>query len=143
MNNIGPWHTEDYEQLSWHDVEVHGLRLDRFNESRGAADLTLDIDYILDWIEKEKKIFFSKCRAELRFHEIFGLRMDLDYTAVSAGMCPFSVEGINREPIEFETGYRSFQWEIPINWPRGSLEFQSPGFTLTLTGNPVDTSQEK
>lgn len=142
MNNLGPWNTEDYEQLSWHDVSVHGLRLDNYIESNGSADLTLDIDFILEWVEKEGKIFFSTCKAELKFHEIFGLKVDLDYASISAGMSPFSIEGIHREPLEFETGYKSFQWKIPINWPRGSLEFQSPGFTQTLTGTPVDGSDD-
>ena len=142
MNDLGPWHTEDYDQLSWHDVSVHGLRLDNYNENNGSADLTLDIDFILDWIEKEEKIYFSTCRAELKFHEIIGLKVDLDYASISAGMSPFSIEGIYREPLEFETGYKSFQWKIPINWPRGALEFQSPGFTQTLTGTPEDGSED-
>ena len=47
MNNLGPWSTEDFEQLSWHDVHVHGIKLEEFWPDNGSADLLLDIDYIL------------------------------------------------------------------------------------------------
>lgn len=35
--------------MSWHDVHVHGFRLDEFDENNRSADLVLDIDYILQW----------------------------------------------------------------------------------------------
>jgi len=52
-------------------------------------------------------------------------------------MSPFSIKGIEREMLEFHAGLRSFRWRIPINWPRGLLEFEAPAFTLRLVGTPV------
>ncbi len=142
MKSDGPWTTDDFDSLSWHDVHVHGLRLAPFNESHGAADLVLDIDYILKWENSGNGIRFTLCPAELVFQGVFGLKLELDYATPTAGMCPFSIHAINREPLEFPTGSKSYRWHIPINWPQGSLRFESPGFKLTLVGTPTVHSQQ-
>jgi hypothetical protein len=45
--NLGPWKTQDFDTLSWHDIHVHGFRFASFDEEEGAADIVFDIDYIL------------------------------------------------------------------------------------------------
>jgi hypothetical protein len=137
MKKIGPWYTEDFDSMSWHDVHIHGFRFEEFNPDEGAADLVLDIDYILEWHKSEKEFLFTVCRAELRFQEVFRFKFMLDYATPTIGMCPFSIDGINREPLEFSTGFKSFRWQIPINCPLGSLKFEAPRFTLKLVGEPV------
>ena len=137
MTDRDLWRTEDFESLSWHDVHVHGIRFASFCESEGAADLVLDIDYILKWEPEGNAFVFTVCPAELTFHNAFNLKFELDYKTPTAGMCPFSIHDIHREPLEFATGYKSFRWSIPINWPHGSLEFEAPEFTLRLVGTPV------
>ena len=42
------WTDEDFETMSWHDNHVHGIGL-RSGEY-GMGVLTLDLDYILEWI---------------------------------------------------------------------------------------------
>ena len=137
LTNLGPWHTDDFESLSWHDVHVHGYRLEAVNPDEGTADLVLDIDYILNWETAGNGFLFTICRAELVFHSVFGLKLALDYATPTAGMCPFSIDRIKREPLELSTGVRSFRWHIPINWPHGSIDFEAPSFTQTLVGKPV------
>ena len=136
MKSAGPWTTDDFEALSWHDVHVHGFRFDRYSDTHGSADLVLDIDYILKWDKTEDTFLFTVCRANLRFHEVFGLKFTLDYATPTAGMCPFSISGIERVLLKAPAGQRSYKWRLPINWPKGSLEFQAPGFTQVLTGAP-------
>lgn len=136
MKSTGPWTTDDFEAMSWHDVHVHGFRLDRYKDTHGSADLVLDIDFILKWDKSGDTFLFTVCPADLRFHEVFGLKFTLDYATPTAGMCPFSISGIEREVLKASTGHRSYAWRLPINWPRGSLEFQAPGFTQVLTGEP-------
>lgn len=137
MTDRGLWRTEDFESLSWHDVHVHGIRFAAFSEDEGAADLVLDIDYILKWETEGDAFVFTVCPAELTFNNAFGLKLELDYKSPTAAMCPFSIQGIQREQLEFATGYKSFRWTIPINWPRGSLEFEASAFTLQLVDTPV------
>lgn len=118
-------------------MHVHGLRFASFDEDEGTTDLVLDIDYILKWEKSADQFLFTICRAELVFHSAFRLKMELDYLTPTAGMCPFAIDGIHREPLEASTGFKSFRWHIAINWPRGSLEFEAPAFTQTLLGKPV------
>ena len=42
--DLGPWSTNDFDAMSWHDVHVHGFRFASLNESLGSADVVLDID---------------------------------------------------------------------------------------------------
>jgi hypothetical protein len=142
MTDRGPWSNKDFEALSWHDVHVHGFRLERCNEEEGSADLVMDIDYILDWREEPSGFLFTVCQAVLRFHSVFALKMSLDYAGPKAGMSPFSLAGIERERIDFATGYRSYRWHIPLNWPNGSLDFEAPEFTQELVGEPQVQSQQ-
>src|SRR5262245_25833258 len=142
MGNNGPWSTEDYEAMCWHDVNVHGLRLDSFDERNGTADLILDIDYILQWHKSGDTFSFTVSPATLRFQQVFALKLELDYAQPEAGMCPFSIHEIEREMVEFPTGYRTYRWRISINWPKGRIEFQAPSFTQTLRGTPRVQAQQ-
>ena len=137
MTNLGPWYTEDFDSLSWHDAHLYGFRLESFDSEEGAADLIIDMDYILKWDCSGDRPLFTVCKAELIFHKVFGLKINLDYSTPAAGMCPFAIDGIEREPLVFPTGGRSFRWKIPVNWPEGSLCFEAPEFTLTLVEDPV------
>ena len=83
MTDLGPWHTEDFDSLSWHDVHVHGLRFASFDEDEGTTDLALDIDYILKWEKSADQFLFTICRAELVFHSAFRLKLELDYLVSS------------------------------------------------------------
>jgi hypothetical protein len=142
MNNLGPWSTEDFEQLSWHDIHVHGIKLEEFQPDNGSADLLLDIDYILKWEQSGTALVFTVSQALLRFHQVFGLRLTLDYKTPTAGMSPFSISGIEREPIESVNGVRSFRWRLPINWPTGLIEFEAPSFRQRLVG-PLHIQSEQ
>ena len=142
MNSLGPWSAEDFDSLTWHDVHVHGLRLSSFNENHGSADLVLDIDYILKWEPSGAGFQFTLCPAEPAFHGVFGLKLELDYATPTAGMCPFSIHGIERVLLEPPNGGKSFRWHIPVNWPYGSLDFEAPSFTLTLVGVPSVHSRQ-
>jgi len=136
MNDAGPWHTEDYEKISWHDCHVHGWRFDSFNDREGAAELVLDIDYIMKWERAGDGFQFTVCRAELMFHDAFRLKFSLDYATPTAGMTPFMIRDITREQIQAPNGHQSFRWHVHINWPEGFMEFEAPGFTQRLVGTP-------
>ena len=38
MNALGPWSVEDFEQMSWHDVHVHGFAFAAFDSEEGLVD---------------------------------------------------------------------------------------------------------
>jgi len=126
------WTEADFESLSWHDDHVHAIGMANFNEDEGTCDLVMAIDHILD-------ASFPVAPAKLTFHGVFGLRMELDYARVTAGMTPFSIGSIEREP----TAYQSFRWKIQINWPAGEITFEAPRFTMELADDGAISRDQK
>jgi hypothetical protein len=130
------WTTADFETLSWHDCHVYGFRLEE--GEHGTAEVTFDIDFIVEWLcTTDRSIEFRVAPATLTFHSVFGLRFELDYAAVSAGMTAFSIAAIEREAREHAGAQQSFRWRLPINWPSGLITFESPGFTQVLRRAPI------
>lgn len=142
MNHPTEWSTKDFGEMSWHDVHVHGFRMVEFDPSNGSAEFILDIDYILEWLQNDGAFSFVVAQASLQFHEVFGLKFTLDYATPTAGMCPFSLAGIERELVTYSTERTSYKWRLDINWPSGQIEFQSPGFTQRLVGQPYTQPQQ-
>lgn len=129
------WTGADFDGMSFHDVHVHGFQIAE-TPHNGTADLIFDIDYILEWINEPQGFIFNVAQAHLRFHEATDLRFHLDYKKPTAGMCPFSLDGIERRNITYPNGFQTFEWKLAINWPQGELQFEAPGFTQTLVGPP-------
>lgn len=127
---------KNFESLSWHGIHVHGFRLDAFNGENGSADLVLDIDHILKWEYSSEGFLFTVCQADIRSHEVFGLKLNLDYAIPTAEMSPFSLTSVKREAVTVPTGYQSYRWRLPINFPNGLVKFETPGYTLIFTGAP-------
>jgi hypothetical protein len=97
------------ETLSWLDCHVHGFRLGPLQVEEGAAELEFDIDFIVEWLpQDDRSTLFRVAPATLTFHAASDLRVTLDYAAPSAGMTPFSIDGIERESLVYSSGYRSF-----------------------------------
>ena len=142
MNHRTEWKTEDFAEMSWHDVHVHGLRIVQNDSDDGSAELIFDIDYILEWLKGERHFNFVIAQAALQFHNVFGLRLSLDYVKPSAGMGAFSLAGIEREQVTFAAGHTSYKWRMEVNWPSGKIEFESPGFTQRITGPFVTQSSQ-
>jgi hypothetical protein len=137
------WTTADFDELSWHDCHVHGFRWAGVNSERGTAELEFDIDYILEWLRVDESAFrFRIAPATLTFHDVFALRIQLDYATPNTGMTPFSIEGIEREPLASPTGDTSFRWRLPVSWPAGEITFDSPGFTQVLRREPILTERQ-
>ena len=132
------WTTPDFDHLSWHDCHVHGLRLAAVQEENGTADLELDLDFIVEWAPcGDGTIQFLVAPATLTFHEVFGLRIEIDYVTPTAGMTPFSLDGIEREDITYVAGQPYFRWRLPVNWPAGQITFESRAFTQVLRREPI------
>jgi len=136
MGELSRWTTDDFEALSWHDCSFYGFTLEA--REHGTAELAFDLDFIVEWLcEAGHQAQFRVAPATLTFHHVFGLRFEVDYATVSAGMVPFSIAGVEREVIPYPGGHSSFRWRLPINWPNGLITFESPGFTQVLRRPPL------
>lgn len=127
------WTDADYDKMSWHDAAVHGLRL--IEGEHGSGELVLDIDYILEWLKVGNHFKVRFQPSTLTFHEVFGLRMSLDYKSCSAAFTPFSINGIERRS-EQRIGCVVHIWTIPITFPMGQITFEAKGFEQRSRGEP-------
>lgn len=134
------WTEADFDEMSWHDNCVHGFQIREATPELGAGTLILDIDFILQWLPQEDRSFkFRVAPAALVFRDVFGLRLELDYSSYATG--PFTVDGIFRETVSCGRGREGARWTIPINCPAGEISFTATGFTQTLKG-PVVLSDD-
>jgi hypothetical protein len=134
------WTTENFEEMCWHDCAVHGF--DIAEEAHGLGELTLQIDYILEWLSSESGSYeFRIVPVELVFYSVFDLKFEINYESVSAAIQPFSIEGIKKE-ISIVNGVESVFWSLEINWPSGVIEFTSSGFTQTEIGSSTVSKKQ-
>ena len=89
------WTDEQFDEMSWHDNCVHGLRI--VEGTHGAGELILDLDYILEWIEVERSFQFRILPVILKFREVTDLRILLDYATPTIALGPFSIHAIERK----------------------------------------------
>jgi hypothetical protein len=128
------WSEKDFDSMSWHDCHVHAFRI--VEGEHGTGELELDLDYILQWTPQQEKFSFLLVPAALRFHEVFGLRIALDWAAPTAGLGPFSLSEIERR-TEDRARYTATLWRLAVNWPAGAIEFEARGFTQLAYGREV------
>ena len=133
------WTDSDFERMSWHDNHVHAVHI-REGE-HGAGELWLDLDYIVEWIERDSAFQFRIVPACLKFKQVTSLKLALDYPAVSAAIGPFSIASIGRQYVEREH-YVACVWNISINWPTGEIEFEASGFEQLARGKAVVTQAQ-
>ena len=126
MASTHAWTDADFESMSWHDTHVHGLQIEGGGE-HGTGTFVLDLDYIVEWLPPIEGVFqFRLAPATLTFHNVFGLKIELDW--VGAAMTPFSISAIGRKKLQHD----SWAWSIGVNWPEGFITFESTGFTQVL-----------
>lgn len=134
------WTQIDFDEMSWHDNHVHGFSL--VEGEHGSGTVTFDLDYILEWIKRDSgDIAFRIAPAELTFHEVTHLVVNLDYNKPAAALAPFSLESIVKIDEQRER-YTASVWRLNLNWPSGHISFEANGFVQTLKGNPVIKDQQ-
>jgi len=139
-NDTTVWTAADFDHLSWHDNHVHGISL--HEGEHGTGELILDIDFILEWDQVQDGFQFVIAPANLVFHEVSSLRIEIDYGTRSAAMGPFSIDGIERRFEERER-YTAQIWSMEINFPSGMIQFEAEGFTQTLRAAPRRSREQR
>ena len=119
------WTDQQFDEMSWHDNHVHALRI--VEGEYGAGELTLDLDYIVEWICDGDRYTFRIVPVCLRFLEVTDLRVVLDYSTPTAALGPFSIHAIERRN-EVRERYVAQLWKIAINCPQGEIAFEAKGF---------------
>ena len=124
----------------FHDASIYGLRLTAPEPERDdwRSELTLDIDFILEWIKSSDKAFrFRLVRADLRFLGVSDLNVKFGFPGVS--IYPLPIDRIVRSdgPVVIRDEYREYVWSIELNdGSNGNLTFRATGYQLCQTGQP-------
>jgi len=134
------WTEVDFDQLSWHDNAVHGFQI--VEGQHGCGDIILDLDYIVEWQERDGRFHFSVAPAILTFHEASSLKISIDYAVASAALTPFAIHQIGFESIPYPNGASGRRWRIEIHWPNGEMIFEAPRFTQILAGRPISSDRQ-
>jgi len=128
------WTDAQFNEMSWHDNHVHGLRIVETGD--GAGDLILDIDHIVEWIKAGPGFQFRIVPARLTFHDVMFPRISIDYAARTAAFAPFMIHDIERRE-EQRTHYLAILWKIEITFPVGEISFEARGFTQEALSEPI------
>jgi len=134
-----------FEDLGWHDNAIHALRIAEGDDGC-SGQLTLDIDYILEWISplgQDRRFSFVVSPADLIFVQVTDLVISINYASCSAALQPMTIDVIRREVINYPNGYSSFSWKIELNGPANSfISFHSPSMSQVLKGESVRSTAQ-
>jgi hypothetical protein len=123
----------DFDQMSWHDNEVHAIALEPALPEPGR--LLLDIDYIVQWVPPpppSRLISFWICPATLVFDPAWDLTTDIDLRGWAFSLSLLSV--LRSDPDE----RGNFDWTL--SGDQFTIELGAPGFTQYLRRPPVSSS---
>lgn len=136
--NAGPtlaktvWTEADFDQMSWHDNEVHAFAIEPALPEPGR--LLLDIDHIVQWVPPQPPsdlLSFWICPATLVFDPAWDLTTDIDLRGWAFSLSLLSVQRSDPD----ERG--NFDWTLAGD--QFTIELGAPGFTLYLRRPPVHT----
>ncbi len=123
----------DFQDLSWHDCTLWGLaiRAGAPEENDWTKQLVLDIDYIVEWFNKDGKLNFLVAPATLTFEEVNNRHIQIDFEEIKGVN---TLNEISMDRIEQEKN----GWTIYLNSPRGGvIRFDASGFTRVLESAPI------
>jgi hypothetical protein len=135
---------EHFDQLSFHDNLLRGISIRA--QFPDQADLTLDIDYITEWVKCGSSYEWMIAAADLTFHGVTGLKLSIDtqdegYQVVSCGdwIIDLSRNPIVPQLVHFDRQY--WRWEFGFVMAT-ALSFGAYGFTLQLRQEPVRHNEQ-
>ena len=144
--------SSNFDDLSWHDNALHGLRLEFGDCARGdwRSDLVLDIDHIVAWLRNaDARVRFRVAPATLTFHDVTDLKIQVDCgdSGSRIALHALSIDAITRERLQdqkicLDRPY--YRWRIALNLPQnGGITFGASGFTQVLRAEPVIQDQQQ
>lgn len=144
-NHQKTWTEQDFDSLSWHDNEVHGIRWCSPSEEF-RFDVVLEIEHILKWVKQPDGSFtFVIAPALLIFHQVTRLQCSfmLGYKE------HLVIDRIDREtppaPPEASVRPPGHRWIIRLRSETnaaGIILLDASGFTQQLVGEPVETTNQ-
>ncbi|HPO12823.1 MAG TPA: hypothetical protein PLI09_05215 [Candidatus Hydrogenedentes bacterium] len=138
----------DFQDLSWHDCTLWGLaiRAGDPEENDWTRQLVLDIDFIVEWLDKAGKLDFLVAPATLTFEEVNNLHVQVDFEEIEGvnTLNEISMDRIERKKHGSQCiGKPCYSWTIHLNGPKGLIRFDASGFTQVLESDPVSNGNRQ
>lgn len=125
------WTERDFKTMGWHDSRIYGFAISKFKNNE-QNDLTLDIDYIFQWIHPtgdEKYFTFQVAPCTLVFHNASDLIIDIS----TGSLLEIELEIDN---LEMSNGTSENIFNFNIITQQGEIKFEATGFTQYVRKNP-------
>jgi hypothetical protein len=94
------WTDADFEAMGWHDVAIHAIG---FEQDGVRAQLLLDIDYMLEWIDpvpKRRHYTFLVCPATLVFEDAWSIEGEISPSYEKSGGNLLWIDRVRRDEPE-------------------------------------------
>lgn len=128
MKNI--WTEEDFEEMGWHDSYLHAISFPSED-----LELSLDIDYLFQWILDEKSSLYSfwVSPCTLTFASTLNLEVSLDFKN-STGIY---INDICRTNPRVSANGNVTLWNFEIVTDKGVVKFESSGYRQIVKKQPI------
>jgi hypothetical protein len=126
------WTDADYEQMGWHDCQVHAISFIPKN-----FEIAFDIDYIFKWVNPlpgETYFKFWITPATLVFENVYELKMELDEPDFELDIVERNEP---RKPRNSDYIKKDKEWLWTLEAHRGSLSFRSIGYKQYIRKQPI------
>ena len=132
------WTGADFDQMGWHDSQVYAVAF-----LPEIFELTLDIDYIFEWVHPEPNETYFKfwvAPATLVFENVYDIKLELDEP-------DFELDAVERKdprkPKNAEYIGRETEWLWNLEAHRGGIEFRSVGYKQYIRQKPIFGQAQK
>jgi hypothetical protein len=129
------WTDADFDQMGWHDVRVHAIGFFE-DDLETPAELALDIDYIVRWIDPEppdEYFTFDIAPATLVFSDVWGLEGELQAFQRTL----LTIDGIERGEPESELQEQKGMRPWTVTAGEVELRFVARGFSQHFRARPI------
>ncbi len=121
----------DFEDMEWHDVQIHAIAL--ANEFPQRTELLIDLDYILKWVDPihaNEYFRFWIAPATLVFEHVFDLSLHVQTEQLDC-----QIDQITREAKITPRGAHTWLWTLKLH--HGEITFWSTGYKQHFRRQPI------
>ena len=133
------WTDGDFDMMGWHDATVHAIA---FHEDEQDAELLLDLDYIVRWIDPEppaEYFSFLVAPATLVFENVWDLQGELGAYERTL----LQIQDIHRREPENDRQRNVGVQPWVLEWSQGDeLTFLASGFRQHFRRRPAHTASQ-
>lgn len=121
------WTLDEFEYMNWHDARIHSLGIVN-DEEHYQNKLSLDIDYILEWIKNDKGgYFFSVIPCILTFYDVHDLTIDISTGRTTTLNLEIDYIEMNEyNSLDENDPFKTISWSIELQ--NGTISFEAISF---------------